>query len=344
MWKIGAHIIRSSVYGSVFVLHLLFCQFAAAQSTQVYQDDFEGTVTGWSVTNTDFDPDVTQFLGRFDNSPNSTSRTFALPASTDRVEISFDFYRFDSWDNNAQYGFDRFEIEIGGNEIFSLPFSSSQAARSGITGNVTWSHSPLGPTSELAFGTGQWWFDQLHRVDITVNNPSATLELTLRTDLNQGGNDESGGFDNMTITAFPVMPDITANKSVEIIDTNYALPGNLAEYTISILNTGGAADADSLSFIDILPPNTALFTGDLDGAGNPIIFTDNSVPSSGITCCTAAHIEYSDSTSSTPVFGYAPQIPFDPAITHVRVTPSGTLRDGQVDPVDFNFKLRTRIN
>jgi len=53
MWKIGAHIIRSSVYGSVFVLHLLFCQFAAAQSTQVYQDDFEGTVTGWSVNNTD---------------------------------------------------------------------------------------------------------------------------------------------------------------------------------------------------------------------------------------------------------------------------------------------------
>ncbi len=81
---------------------LLLGTASFAQSTIVYQDDFEGTVTGWSLNNTDFDPDVTRFLGRFDNSPTSTSRTFTIPPSTERVDIVFDFYRFDSWDNTSQ--------------------------------------------------------------------------------------------------------------------------------------------------------------------------------------------------------------------------------------------------
>lgn len=179
-------IVKYAFYGAVWLLLATTTPWANAQSTVVYQDDFEGPVTGWSINNTDFDPDMTRFLGRFDNSPKSTTRTFTLPASTDYVDIEFDFYRFDSWDDTAQYGFDRFEIDINGTEIFSLPFPNPQGARSGTTGNVSWSHSPLGPTTELAFGTGQWWFDQLHRVNITVNNPGPTLQLTLRADLNQG--------------------------------------------------------------------------------------------------------------------------------------------------------------
>ena len=322
---------------------LLFPISAFCQSTVIYQDDFEGTVTGWTVNNTDFDPDVTNFLGRFDNSPSSTSRTFTIPASTGQVDIVFDFYRFDSWDNTAQWGFDRFQIDIDGTQIFSLPFPNPQAARSGSLGNVTWSHTPLTGTLELAFGTGQWWFDQLHRFNISVTNPGATLDLTLRCALNQGGNDESCGFDNMTVTATPVMPNLTTQKTVETVANSYALPGNLVDYTISINNTGGSVDAGTLILQDPIPSNVILFTGDLDGAGNAVDFADTSTPLSGLNCCTSANIEYSNSVTYPPVFGYVPITDFDPAITYLRISPTGTMRDAQTNPVDVALVFRALI-
>lgn len=331
----------------IIILWVLFGVFAqseaCAQSTLIYEDDFEGAVSGWTLNNTDFDPDVSTFLGRYDNSPTSTSRTFTVPPSTARVDIVFDFYRFDSWDNSAQYGFDRFQVDIDGTQIFSLPFPNPQSARSGSLGSVTWAHTPLTGTVELAFGTGRWWFDQLHQFTISVTNPGISLDLTLRCAVTQGGNDESCGYDNMTVTAFPVMPNLNAQKTVSTVGNNYAIPGNLVDYTISITNTGGTVDAGTIVVEDKLPPHVILFTGDLDGAGNAVQFVDNSMPSSGLSCCGAANIEYSDSVTAPPVYGYVPVSDFDPAITHLRITPSGVIRDSQVNPVDVDFVFRTQI-
>ncbi len=322
---------------------VLYAESSNAQ-TVIYQDDFEGPVSGWSNNSTDFDPDVTRFLGRFDNSPNSTSRTFNIPAGTDRVEIEYDFYRFDSWDNTARWGFDRYEVDIDGTEIFSLPFSTiPQGDRAGTTGNVDWKHAALTGRVELAFGTGRYWFDQLFRFKIVVNNPGSTLSLTLRTDLNQGGNDESGGFDNMTVTAFTTLPNMTANKTVETVGGAYALPGNLVEYSINIQNVGGPVDADTLKLVDNIPDDVTLFTGDLDGLGNAVMFVDNSAPASGLSCCTPAQIEFSNSTSTPPVFGYVPASNFDPTVRYIRISPNGVLRDGQTDPVDISLKFRSLI-
>ena len=316
-----------------------------AQSTIIYQDDFEGTVTGWSNNTTDFDPDVTRFLGRFANNPTSTTRSFAVPPNTDYIDIELDFYKFDSWDNSARFGFDRLEFEIDNNQIFSLPFAENQNPRSGSTGTVDWDHFPTTGRVELAFNTGRFWFDQLHQFNIRVNNPGSTLTLTLRADLTQNINDESGGFDNITITAFPLIipPNLTATKTVETVGNGYNLPGGLVNYTISTQSTGGAVDADSVVLVDKLPPETTLFTGDLDGAGNPVIFTDSSTPASGLTCCDSSHIAFSDSITDPPVFGYIPQSSFDDAITHIRISPEGSIRDATVDPVDVDFTFQARI-
>lgn len=203
---------------------------AFAQTTVVYQDDFEGTVSGWSDNSTDFAPAVTRFLGRFSAGQTSTSRSFTVPANSDELIIEFDLYRFDSWDNFAQFGFDRFEVVINGTEIFSLPFPNPQAARSGSTGNITWSHSPLTGTEELGFVTGQFWFDQLHRFEIIVDNPGATVDLTLTADLSQGENDESGGFDNFLVTAVVAGNNITA-----IAETFPAIDGLIGGVTSSVL-------------------------------------------------------------------------------------------------------------
>jgi len=219
------HILTRLLKYLVLFLLLFVAPVAYAQNTVIYQDDFEGPVSGWSVNNTDFDPDVTRFLGRFDNNPEETSRTFTVPAGATQLIIEFDFYRFDSWDT----------------------------ARSGTSGNVDWNHSPLTPRVEIAFNTGQFWFDQLHRVEIIVNNPGPTVDLTLRTALNQGGNDESGGYDNFLVTAITPPPtEITANPesfppiestsggvttSVLASDTFDNQPATLSDVTLTQLNS-----------------------------------------------------------------------------------------------------------
>lgn len=334
-----------------FFLFILFLFGSAAtvsaQTTTIYQDDFETGISGWSNNSSDFDPDVTTFLGRFDNNPTTTSRTFTVPANADFVEIVFDFYRFDSWDNNARWGFDRFQIDIDGSQIFSLPFQIiPQGQRSGVSGNVSWEHIPLTGRVELAFGTGQYWFDQIHQFTIRVDSPGTTLDLTLRCAVNQGGNDESCGYDNFLVTSHTLnpMPNLNVSKSLDMVANTYALPGNLVDYTINIQNTGGPVDANSIVLVDPIPADVTLFTGNLNNSGNAVEFSDNSSPASGLVCCNGTHIEFSDSTSSPPTFGYTPSSNYDPAITHIRITPSGTMRDGQTDPVDVDFTFRTRID
>ena len=227
-----------------------------AQGTVIYQDDFEGTVTGWSNNTTDFDPDVTRFLGRFANNPTSTSQTFTIPANTDQVVIEFDLYRFDSWDNGSQHGFDRFEVEIDNNEIFSLPFPNPQAARSGTSPNVDWSHTPLTGRVELAFTAGRYWFDQLHRFEIIVNNPGPSLALTLRADLSQGINDESAGFDNFLITAVT-----NATEIVAVAESFSPIDGTSGGTTPSVLSS------DTLDGV-ILNPNDVTITSATSSSSN----------------------------------------------------------------------------
>ena len=343
MQKVSPSILCASVWALAI---LLWPNAALAQSTVLYTDDFESGISGWSDNSATTHPNTTQFLGRFDNNPTTTSRNFALPAGTDYVEIAFDFYRFDSWDNVARWGFDRFQIEVDNVQIFSLPFTTDQAARSGVTGNVTWSHTPLAPASHIAFNSGRPWYqDQFHRVTLTVDTPGASLSLLLRTALNQGGNDESGGYDNFTVTAFGSAPNVDVVKTVESAAAGaYNLPGNDVRYNFTLTSNGAAVDAGSVVLIDELPPEISLFTGDLNGSSQPVIFTDNSTPASGLTCCVAANIDYSNTTSGPPIFGYLPSSPYDPDVTYIQISPSGGIRDASTDPVEVQFTLQAKID
>ena len=238
-------------FASIMCLFMLiFTQLAYAQ-TVVYQDDFEGSVSGWSVNDTDFDPDTTTFLGPFDVNGTSTSRTFNVPAGSTQLVIEFDLYRFDSWDNFAMFGFDRFEIDIDGTQIFSLPFPNPQASRSGTTGNVDWTHSPLTGTVEVAYESGQFWFDQLHRFEVIVNNPGATVDLTLRADLSQPFTDESAAFDNFLVTADP--PTTGGNTIIAVAETFSPIDGTAGGVTTSVLAS------DTINGV-ILNPNDVTIT------------------------------------------------------------------------------------
>ena len=338
----------------------LCCAPSASAQVVIYDDDFEvaSTAAGWDFvqangnvvpSTTQFDADYSRFLGYFDNSPNTARRSFAMPAGTTRAEVVFDFYRFDSWDDSAQWGFDRFQVEVNDGQVFSLPFSPKPPAAQGNSGttaltggNVDWSWVELAPAANNAVNLTDrpWYFDQPFRFTLMIDNPGPNLKLELITATNQGGTDESAGFDNVKVTAF-VDPVITGTKTVETQDTSgaadFALPGNRAVYTISATNSGGAVDADSVMLIDALPPEVILDTG------VPIVLADVTAPASGLSCCTAAQVSYSDTVSGPPVFGYAPVTALDPAVTHVRLTPSGTWRSGVGAPSTVELTLSTVI-
>ena len=240
----------------VLWVSLLTASAAYSQTTVIYQDDFEGTISGWSDNSDDFAPAVTRFLGRFANGQTTTSRTFTVPPNSDELRIAFDLYRFDSWDNNTEFGFDRFEVDIDGVQLFSLPFPAPQAARSGASGNIAWSHTPLTGREELGFNSGQFWFDQLHRFEIVISNPGASVELTLRADVTQPEFDESAGYDNFLVTAGPPTNDILAvAESFALID------GSVGGDTISVLTSdtiNGAA----------LNPNDVTITSTTSSSSN----------------------------------------------------------------------------
>jgi hypothetical protein len=312
-----------------------------ANAQVLYLDDFEAGASGWSDNKTETDPDTTRFLGRFAVSNKETYRTFTVPPRTDKVTITFDFIRMDSWDDTAQYGFDRFEVEIDDVEIFSAP--PFVPSLSGATGNVTWSLTDVGPYVDFVGNAN--WPDRIVRVSIVVDNPGPTLKLKLRADLTQGVDDESAGYDNFRVEAVPLQPNVTLNKVRLNAGTGsgFDIPGEEVIYRLDLRSSGVELDASTLNLVDLLPPNIELFTGDFDGAGNPVQFTDLSGTPAGITCCAGGGVSFSRDAGANPPFNYTPNGTYDGNVTGFRIVPNGGFRRGKNNPIHVRFEVKARI-
>ncbi len=151
------------------------------------------------------------------------------------------------------------------------------------------------------------------------------------------------GSDQATVTVAGGKLD--ASKSVSVYDPDalnlYAIPGNDVVYTFNISNVGtGAVDAGSVILTDKLPEDLTIYTGDFDpnvpGMG-PVSFDEGS---SGLTCCLAAgEVEYSDSTTEPPVYGYVPTGGYDPNVTHIKITPSNAFAAGSSISASFRMRI-----
>ena len=141
-------------------------------------------------------------------------------------------------------------------------------------------------------------------------------------------------------------PNLDAVKTVTMFDAAsgaYSLPGEDASYTISVTNSGaGTVDASTIDLVDKLPDDVTFYNGEYDPSGapisGPIEFVDSG---SGLSCCTGAgEVEYSNTLSGPPVFGYTPAAGYDPAVRYVRVKPGGIMAGLS----SFSIRFRTRIN
>ncbi len=173
-----------------------------------------------------------------------------------------------------------------------------------------------------------------------------------------GKADRVAGCDIGACEASPLIPDYVVQKTVVTLSDPVsgpvmpkAIPGAVMQYTISLGNDGpGAADTGSIVISEALPPDTSLVVTDFDVANpGPVAFVDG-VAASGLNCSFAGlgsaadDIQFSDDGGAT--YGYVP-VPgadgSDPAVTHVRITPTGTVRfTGAVPVAEFLLKVVVR--
>ncbi len=127
------------------------------------------------------------------------------------------------------------------------------------------------------------------------------------------------------------------------------VPGAVVEYLVSISNSGGAADADSVRVSDPVPADTTLRVVDLGGAGSgPVAFSDGATSSAltyTFTSLGSATDDLEFSSDGGTTWTYTPAADSegcDPAVTDVRINPKGTFAADTGTP-DPSFSLRFRV-
>jgi len=152
-------------------------------------------------------------------------------------------------------------------------------------------------------------------------------------------------------------PSFTTVMSHPVVSDPYngmtnpkAIPGAVSLYSLNVSNgSTGYPDSNSVAVVQSVPPQSSLFVGDLGAAGSgPVAFAQGS-PSSGLAYAFAGLASTADdlafSNNNGLSFAYTPAADtsgYDPAVTHIRVTPRGTFA-GATGSGSPNFTLSYRI-
>ena len=197
--------------------------------------------------------------------------------------------------------------------------------------------------------SGDWFVGNL------AAGSSADLELEATVDIGTGGTtitntasvdflsqvDPNGANDSASVDIIPGgFPGLVVTKVATVLDDPYngtanpkAIPGSTIRYQIETTNSGnGAVDSDTLIVTDAIPAGAALRVTDYDGStSGPVLFVDGGTTSGLIYSYVSlgdANDDVMFSNDSGATFTYTP-VPLgngtDPAVTHIRVNPKGTL-------------------
>jgi uncharacterized repeat protein (TIGR02059 family) len=183
-------------------------------NVELYSDSFTTSdANGWNST-ARYNLGGEQIFGRFARG-NTINRTIVLNGGA--ATISFDFYRFDSWDAES------FIIRGNGEQIFSRSFrhDSNLGNESGSSSSGTFDYSIEPLTSNTHLGSAHWT-DQKLRFTITVPAGLSDLDLEFTSTLDQDAGDESWAIDNFVVEA-----DGTSVSSV-------SNSGNTVELTLTM--------------------------------------------------------------------------------------------------------------
>jgi parallel beta-helix repeat protein len=214
--------------------------------------------------------------------------------------------------------------------------------------------SAYGPLPVNGVPVGQ---DNTNRFQFVIPLPAGVSTGTiLTTTATVGGSTSEFGGVTTVRALVPIIlvskTTVTESDPVNLLANPKAIPGAVVLNVISAVNTGpGSADVDALTMTDPIPVNTAVFVGDLAGAGSgPVEYADGSTPGGmnytfGGLADLTDDLEFSSDGGAT--WNYVPvpdAIGFDPAVTHLRVVPTGAFAasDGVNHP-SFSVSFKTRV-
>ncbi len=252
-------------------------------------EDFETGAVGWtSNTTTDGGAALTQFLGRFGVGPNpATQKTFALPAGVSAVTLSFDFYEIDSWDGTS--GWDFLNLTINDTPVFMEAFQHANlqgvdavdaAVRTGSIPGMAWTITPVTDGgSSLGFGSAWYQTDQIHHVEVVIENPGASLTVGFGSTLGSDLTDESYGIDNVRIVADGAVVDLPPTAVADVATTLAGTP-----VAIAVLANDSDPEGAALSIVAAGNGLNGVVT--IDDNGTPLVSSDDFVvytPNAGFT-------------------------------------------------------------
>ena len=266
--------------------------------TIIYEDDFEGTVEGWSNNQTETDSGLGTSLGRF-GSPDgtiATQRTFDLGSDAEQINVDFDALLLDTWNGED------FIITVNGTEVrvpylegdASDPAPQSFVGPDGATYSFTFTNQAQG---DLGYSNGD---DAILNVALTITNAPPSLTIGFGSDLNSTIANESFAIDNFSLSRID-----TANDTITGGTGNDTLTGGNGDdffvynscdvddviTDLNTGNTGGIEDDDQANndFIDLSAFYTHLGELRADLADNGILdqsvgdFTDNTALGGSLT-------------------------------------------------------------
>jgi len=143
----------------------------------------------------------------------------------------------------------------------------------------------------------------------------------------------------------------TISNPVEGTTNPKAIPGAIVQYTVVVTNQGkGSSDANTVKVSDAVPANLELVVSDIGGAGSgPVLFTQGS-PTSGLSytytslASLADGLDFSNNGGAT--WSYVPTPNgngTDPAVTNIRVSPSGAFAANAGTAPSFTLQFRMRV-
>ncbi|HEX8480600.1 MAG TPA: hypothetical protein VF650_01700 [Allosphingosinicella sp.] len=123
------------------------------------------------------------------------------------------------------------------------------------------------------------------------------------------------------------------------------IPGSYVYYTVTIANPGGVpVTSGSILITDATPANLSLYVANLPGHTGPLLFGAGSSGAtftfSGLASATD-DIEFSNNGGST--WTYVPaanSAGVDPAVTHMRIRPKGTMAAGSSFTLNFGYLVK----
>lgn len=147
-----------------------------------------------------------------------------------------------------------------------------------------------------------------------------------------------------------VLPLLQVTKLVETLtdpisgsSNPKAIPGAVMRYTVQVSNEGaGSVDPDSLVIEDVVPAGAALLVD--AGGADAVEFSDGAI-ASGLGYDYASDVRFSSQAGGGPPYDYTPVADaqgFDPAVTGLSVTPSGTMNGSAGGGVP-SFRIRFRV-